>query len=275
MRTHTEWGSKDQEPWSYGPEYEEINKRTIELRYRLLPYIYNVMYRASTTGVPPMRPLAFEYPGEPNFSTNSTEFMFGDDLLIAPVLWRGDRTRSLRLPEGQWYDYWSAKRLEGGSKITVDAPLDRIPVFVKTGSIIPTQQVLQYSDQSPIDPLTLAVYVGQSGRAELYEDDGVSFAYQKGGFAKRTIRYSRKDHSLEFSVGEVQGSYRFPARALVVRFIGLERQPNVVRLSGEQLPMVSPSDLEGGRNGWTTDTTTRVVSVRIKDLTKRQTIVLD
>jgi alpha-glucosidase (family GH31 glycosyl hydrolase) len=144
-------------------EYEEINKRTVELRYRLLPYVYNEMYKASMTGIPPMRPLAFEYPEDPRYSTNSTEFMFGDDLLVAPVLWSGDRSRSLRLPEGQWYDYWSAKRLKGGSQVTVEAPLDRIPVFVKAGSIIPTQQVLQYSDQAPIDPLTLSIYVGQDG----------------------------------------------------------------------------------------------------------------
>ena len=275
MRTHTEWGSKDQEPWSYGSEFEEINKRTIELRYRLLPYVYNEMYKASTTGIPPMRPLAFEYPEDPRYSTNSTEFMFGDNLLIAPVLWSGVRTRSLRLPQGKWYDYWSAKRLDGGNQVTVDAPLDRIPIFVKAGSIIPSQQVLQFSDQAPIDPLTLSVYVGESGREEFYEDDGRSFEYQKGVFAKRTIQLSQVNDSLVLSIGEVKGAYRFPDRSLVARFIGLEKRPAVVKLSSALLPMVSPVDLNGGQKGWAYDTATQVVSVRIRDLTKEQIITLE
>ena len=275
MRTHTEWGSKDQEPWSYGPLNEEINKRTIELRYKLLPYVYNEMYKASTTGIPPMRPLAFEYPEDSGYSMNSTEFMFGDDLLIAPVLWSGERTRSLRLPQGQWYDYWTAKRLEGGSAVTVDAPLDRIPIFVKAGSIIPSQQVLQYSDQAPIDPLTLSVYVGQSGREEFYEDDGLSYEYQKGAFAKRTFQLSYVNGSVVLSIGEVKGTYRFPPRTLIARFVGLEKRPSVVKLSGELLPMVSPVDLDGGQRGWMYDPTTRFVSVRFRDLAREQIIVLE
>ena len=275
MRTHTEWGSKDQEPWSYGPVNEEINKRTIELRYKLLPYVYNEMYKASTTGIPPMRPLAFEYPEDLSNSTNSTEFMFGDDLLVAPVLWSGDRTRSLRLPQGQWYDYWTAKRLEGGSAVTVDAPLDRIPIFVKAGSIIPSQQVLQYSDQAPIDPLTLSVYVGQSGREEFYEDDGLSYEYQKGAFAKRTFQLSYVNGSVVLSIGEVKGTYRFPDRSLVARFIGWGKRPAAVRLSGDLLQMVSPADLDGGQRGWAYDGATQIVTVRMRDLTKEQIIVLE
>ena len=275
MRTHTEWGSKDQEPWSFGPENEEINKQTIELRYRFLPYIYNEMYKASNTGIPPMRPLAFEYPEDSHYSTNSTEFMFGDNLLIAPILWSGARTRSLRLPQGQWYDYWSGKRMEGGSEVTVDAPLNRIPIFVKAGSIIPTQQVLQYSDQAPIDPLTLSVFVGDSGREEFYEDDGMSFECQKGVFAKRTIQFSKTSSSLALSIGEVMGAYRFPDRALVAKFIGLEKRPVVVKLSGEVLPMISAVDLNGGRRGWAYEASVKVVSVRISDLKKEQIIVLE
>jgi alpha-glucosidase len=275
MRTHTEWGSKDQEPWSYGADYEEINKRTIELRYKLMPYVYNEMHKASTTGIPPMRPLAFEYPDDARYSNSSTEFMFGDDLLIAPVLWSSVRTRSLRLPQGQWYDYWSAKRLEGGSQVTVEAPLDRIPIFVKAGSIIPTQQVLQYSDQTPIDPLTLSVYVGQSGREEFYEDDGLSFEYQEGVFAKRTVQLSKTDGSLVLSIGEVRGTYRFPSRALVVRFVGLEKRPAVVKLSGELLPLISPVDVNGGQSGWAYDATTQVISIRVRDLAKEQIIVVE
>lgn len=275
MRTHTEWGSKDQEPWSYGSEIEEINKRTIELRYKLLPYIYNEMYKASVTGIPPMRPLAFEYPDDARYSSNSTEFKFGDGLLIAPVLWNGARTRSLRLPQGQWYDYWSGKQLQGGKDVTVDAPLDRIPIFVKAGSVIPTQQVLEYSDQAPMDPLTLSFYVGEEGRDEFYEDDGLSFEYEKGVFAKRTVQFFRKNGSLEVSLGKTQGAYVFPGRSLVMKFIGLEKRPRTVKLFGELLPMVAPEDLAGGQKGWTYDAATHVATVRIRDLMKEQFMVIE
>lgn len=275
MRTHTEWGSKDQEPWSYGPEIEQIDKKTIELRYRFFPLIYNEMYKASVTGIPPMRPLAFECPEEPGYANNATEFMFGDHLLIAPVLWSGSRTRSLTLPQGQWYDYWSSKRLEGGNSVTVDAPLDRIPIFVRAGSIIPTQQLVQYSDQAPIDPLTLSIYVGQSGSEEFYEDDGLSFEYQNGVFAKRTVEFSMSKESMVLSVGAVSGSYRFPERSLVARFIGVEQRPVVVRVSGAALSMVSFEELNAGKNGWAYDEAAQVASVRIRDLTKQLNIVLE
>lgn len=200
--------------------------------------------------------------------------MFGDDLLVAPVLWSGDRTRSLRLPQGQWYDYWSAKRLEGGSQATVEAPLDRIPIFVKAGSIIPTQQVLQYSDQAPIDPLTLSIYVGQNGSEDFYEDDGVTFEYPKGAFAKRTVQLSKMNGSLVVSIGEVKGKYRFPDRTLVARFVGVGKRPDVVKLSGELLPMMSSADLNGVQRGWAYDAVTHVVTVRIRDLMKEQIIVV-
>jgi alpha-glucosidase len=264
MRTHTEWGSKDQEPWSYGPELEEINKRTIELRYRLLPYIYDKMIEASTTGIPPLRPLVFDYPEEGSFTSNSSEFMFGDALLVAPVLQPGVRGRSLTLPKGVWYDYWSGKRLQGGDRIEVEAPLDRIPIFAKAGSIVPTQQVLQYSDQLPIDPLTLSVFVADSARTEYYEDDGRSFEYQKGIFAKRTIQMIRKDKQLRLVIGRVEGSYNYPDRSLRLKFVGVETQPSFVRLGGKALPM--SNSLESVPTGWIFDSTSGTVEVKMPDL---------
>jgi alpha-glucosidase len=275
MRTHTEWGSKDQEPWSYGPDNEEINKRTIELRYTFLPYIYNEMYKASISGIPPMRPLVFEYPDDWRYARNETEFMFGDQMLVAPVLRSGERTRSLALPQGQWFDYWSSKQVKGGAQVTVDAPLDRIPLFVKAGSIIPTQQVLQYSDEAPINPLTLTVYTGENCREEFYEDDGVSFEYQKGGYAKRTVRYSRNNGSSMLSIGAVSGSYRFADRRLIVRFLGVGKIPALVRVSKEPLPKSSDVHRLGGENGWTYDQSAQIVTVSVRDSALDQVIVLE
>lgn len=270
MRTHTEWGSKDQEPWSYGPELEEMNKRTIELRYRLLPYIYNKMIEASTTGIPPLRPLVFDYPEDGSYNSNVTEFMFGDALLVAPVLQPGVRSRTLTLPKGEWYDYWNCKRLEGGSRVEVEAPLDRMPIFAKAGSIVPMQQILQYSDQAPIDPLTFSVFVADSARTEYYEDDGRSFEYQKGVFAKRTIQMIMKEKKLRLAIGRVEGDYKYPDRSLLVKFVGVETRPSSVRL-GERVVPVSKS-LVSDPFGWSYDSVAKTLEMVMPDLRSEMVI---
>jgi alpha-glucosidase len=115
MRTHTALGTPDQEPWSYGTLHEAINRAAIEMRYKLLPHIYNVMYEASTSGIPAMRPLVLEFPDDPRTWGLDDEFMFGSDLLIAPVLHESERQRELYLPKGDWYDFSSGRRYEGGA----------------------------------------------------------------------------------------------------------------------------------------------------------------
>lgn len=274
MRTHTAWGTKDQEPWSYGAEFEAVNKRTIELRYQLLPYIYGAMRNASVSGIPPLRPLAFDYPEDANYAFNSTEFMFGDELLVAPVLWPGSRSRSLTLPRGEWYDYWTGKRYKGRADVTVDAPIDHIPMFAKAGAVIPTQQVLQYSDQAPIDPLTVTVFLADNARYEYYEDDGWSFAYQKGVYANRTIKLSKKNGHPELVLGELTGKYKYPDRSIVVRFVGVENQPAAVVVSGEAIPSVARTDLEKSQKGWVYDAATKSVWAKVRDLPKEQIISL-
>jgi alpha-glucosidase len=264
MRTHTAWDTKDQEPWSYGSEFEAINKKTIELRYKLLPYLYCAMHEASRSGIPPLRPLVFDYPEDGNYTFNSTEFMFGDGLLIAPVLWPGVRNRSITLPKGEWYDYWTGKRYRGGTRIEVEAPMDKIPMFAKAGAVIPTQQVLQFSDQSPIDPLTYTVFMADSAQSEYYEDDGRSFDYEKGVFAKRTIRLTHINGKPQLTIGEVSGSYRYPDRSVVVQLVGVDDQPSMVRISGEALPRVVA--LDSGVKGWRYDAVAKCVWMKMPDV---------
>ena len=272
MRTHTEWGSKDQEPWSYGSRYEQINKATIELRYRLLPYIYKEMVQASLTGIPPMRPLAFEYPDVSGFSRDGTQFMFGDDLLIAPVLWPGATNREVRLPKGEWYDYWSGKKYEGNRSLRVEAPINRIPIFVKAGAVLPTQQVLQYSDQAPIDPLTLTFYPADSSSSEYYEDDGHSFAYQNGAFLKRVFTQRHTNQSVEILIGKAEGSYRPPDRSRLVQVVDVSKTPKMVHLSGTALPRTSLASVRTTKAGWTYDSATKTVWVKMRDAWDEETI---
>ena len=117
MRVHTTFGTPDQEPWSYGLRHEELNRRAIELRYELLPHIYNVMEEAHRTGIPPFRPLLLEYPEDGSVYGREDEFLFGADLLVAPVLREGVTQREVYLPAGEWFDFWTGRRHAGGKSI--------------------------------------------------------------------------------------------------------------------------------------------------------------
>jgi alpha-glucosidase len=272
MRTHTEWGSKDQEPWSYGPKFEAINKATIELRYKLLPYVYSVMYQASSTGIPAMRPLAFEYPDDRNLVMNETEFMFGDDLLIAPVLWPGETTRDVRLPKGEWYEYWTGRGYQGDASVTVDAPINRIPIFVKSGAILPSQQLLQYSDQAAIDPLTLTFYPADSSSSTYYEDDGHTFKYQDGSSWKRTIEQRRTPNSVNVTLGKVVGTYRPPDRSLVLEVLDMPTIPQKVRIAGRELQRSQSASLQSVSEGWSYDPVSKVVRVKIGETSEERAV---
>lgn len=272
MRTHTAWGTKDQEPWSYGAELEAVNKHTIELRYSLLPYIYGVMYEASVTGIPPLRPLAFDYPEDQWNASNATEFMFGDGLLVAPVLWPGVRSRGLSLPPGVWYDYWTGKRYQGGTHIDVDAPIDRIPIFARAGAVIPTQQVVQYVGQAPIDPLTVTIFVADSVSYSFYEDDGHSLEYQTGSYAKRVITLRSVSGKSEIVFGPLEGKYRVPDRSLVLRLVGLANAPSAVEIAGQTVPMRTEHDFANLSTGWRYDQATESVSMKMRDAPARRVI---
>jgi alpha-glucosidase len=143
FRNHTGKGTYDQEPWVFGRYYEDIIRRQIEMRYELLPYLYSLAYESHTRGYPIMRPLFFEFQSDEGTYTIEDEFMIGPYLLAAPVIREGARARSVYLPEGDWYDYNSRELYRGSRRMLYDAPLDRLPLFVRSGAIIPKQQAVQ------------------------------------------------------------------------------------------------------------------------------------
>ncbi len=268
MRAHSVINEKNKEPWEYGPQYTDINRSTIALRYRLLPYIYNVMAEASVTGIPAMRALMLEYPGDPRFAESAQEFLLGNDLLIAPVLWPDARQRDVSLPSGTWYDFYSGAGISGGASMRAEAPLDRIPVFVRAGAIVPSQQEMQYTHQYAIDPLTLTVYPLTSDGSlatQYYEDDGTTFDYLKGVVLRRTHTQQRAGNSLAVEISPAEGSFRPAPRGLLIKFVDIAREPLAVMANGTPL---SKSDSLTGTvrsNTWTYDATTRTVSARSQD----------
>jgi alpha-glucosidase len=266
MRAHSVINEKNKEPWEYGDEFTSINRETINLRYRLLPYIYTTMYQASETGIPAMRPMMLVFPNDDALLRNEDQFMFGDWLLVAPILEQDGRTRSVQLPNGVWYDYWSGTRYAGNKRIAINAPLNRIPIFAKAGAIIPTQQVVQYTDQSSIDPLTLTVYPAElKSMTTYYEDDGFSFAYAKGRYFKRSIGQWISSESTTLTLSKAEGTYSLSKRNLIVRFVDAGFQPKEVTVSGKQYPKIGASELVLAKRGWSYDENAGVIVVKAED----------
>ena len=193
------------EMWKYGPEVEKVLRRYDELRYRLLPYIYSSAWGVTNRGEIVMQGLPFLYPEDPSVRQVSDEFLFGDSLLISPVTEPHATTRAVILPTADnWIDFWSGKTYHGGQTITVDAPLDRIPILVKAGSIVPMGPVIQSAAEHQ-DPLDIRIYAGKDASFELYDDGGDGYAYEHG--ASATIHFQWDDQRHTLSIGDRSGSF--------------------------------------------------------------------
>jgi alpha-glucosidase/alpha-D-xyloside xylohydrolase len=164
----------------HNPQVETICRKYLELRYRLLPYLYSLMREASVSGLPPMRSLWLHYPDDPQAAACGDAFLWGPSLLVAPVVEKGATTRQLYLPPGTWFDFWSNAWLEGGREITRPVDLETTPLYVRAGGILPLGPVKQYAEEKVDEPTTLQIYPGRDASFLLYEDDGISFNYRRG-----------------------------------------------------------------------------------------------
>ena len=171
---------KSTEVWSYGKQAEAVISKYLRLRYTLMPYIYSLGKQTYDTGAPFMRALFMDFPNDPNVSNMGDEYMFGPAFLVAPLTQQGRESRQVYLPAGRdWYNYWTNERLEGGQTITVAAPIGTIPLFVSAGSIIPMGSDIQNTSASQALK-EIRVYPGRDSDFTLYDDDGVSYDYEKG-----------------------------------------------------------------------------------------------
>jgi alpha-D-xyloside xylohydrolase len=178
MRTH---GSRNEnEVWSYGKQAEPILEKYLKLRYELMPYIYSLGYSTYRSGAPYMRALFMDFPNDANAANITDEYMFGPAFLVAPVTDQGTTSRNVYLPAGSdWYNYWTNERLHGGQSVAVSAPIDQLPLFVRAGSILPLG-VPVLSTSEPQALAKVRVYPGADGDFALYQDDGRTYAYEKG-----------------------------------------------------------------------------------------------
>ena len=200
FRNHAAMGTRDQEPWAFDEETEEINRKYIKLRYKFIPYIYDMMREAEECGAPLIRPLLFNYQEDKNTYEINDEFMCGDKILVAPVLTQGSKARMVYLPEGEtWIDYWNGEEYEGGKYIIRETPLDLCPIYIKKGAIIPVYaEEINYIGEKPLDKITFEIYAGK-GKCSHYLDDGESYNYRDGEFNKYKVKSELKEElSIEF-----------------------------------------------------------------------------
>ena len=192
FRTHSSGDHGDKEPWIFDEESTKIIRRFIELRYEILPYIYTTFWKYSYKAIPMIKSLNLIEPDNPEVLFREDEFLFGDHLLVVPVSEEKAESRKLYLPKGDWYNFWSDERLEGGKEIEVATPLDKIPLFVKAGAIIPLQPAMQYVDEFTPDSLDLHIYYTEEEfLVEIYEDCGDGLDYKKGNFLVREFNASK------------------------------------------------------------------------------------
>jgi alpha-glucosidase len=222
-RNHTNKGAGDKEVWVNGPEQEAIRRRYIEERYRLLPYLYTLVEEFSRTGIPVVRPLFLEFPGatadlHPLDLDAGNEFLFGPDLLVAPPPFAEQPDRyALKLPPGVWYDYWTGEMISAGTKDskfvneaapTIEPILDKLPVYVREGSILPIQPLVQATEEIPVGALTLRVYPGNDCHGSLYADDGKTFAYKRGESMRMNFSCEKTQDGVSIHIGKHEGHYQ-------------------------------------------------------------------
>lgn len=207
FRNHTAKGNTSHEPWAWGEWNENLIRRSVQTRYRLLPYLYSAFYEATITGMPVNRSLAIDYTFSNEVYDNrfQNEYLFGPSLLIAPVV-STNTAAQVYLPEGTWYRFGSDEQIEGDKIILTGSGLDNLPVFIKSGAIIPMQNVVQSTGDKGNGIMYLNIWYGDTpGRFIYYEDDGTSYLYQQGRYYKRSLEFNPEKH--EIIMNSVQGDF--------------------------------------------------------------------
>jgi len=194
------------EPWKYGQTVEDNMRKMLNLRYRLLPYIYSEAWQVTKNGSTLMRPLVMDFRDDAKAVNQPYEYMFGKSILVAPITEAGTSDWNVYLPKSaSWFDFWTGKQFDGGQTIKTAAPLDKIPLFVKAGSIIPMGKFIQYAGQKSADTLEIRVYKGADGKFDLYEDEGDSYNYEKGKYTVVPFRWD--EHRQTLTIGEKEGNF--------------------------------------------------------------------
>lgn len=205
FRAHGTRTTNQNEIWSYGPEAQKILTGYDQLRYRLMPYIYSLAWKTTSEGYTIMRPLVMDFRSDVHAQNIADQFLFGPAILVSPVTEPGAVSRHLYLPEAAWYDFWTGWLAKGPRVIETPAPIDRLPLFIRAGSILPLGPDIEYAAEKPADPMEIRVYQGANGEFTLYEDENDNYDYEKGTHA--TIPFTWEEASHTLTIGDRAGAF--------------------------------------------------------------------
>lgn len=211
---------KDREPWSYNTKIIPLNKKAIEFRYKLLPYLYTALWRNSNDGVPVIKSLIFADQENIAFADREQEFLFGEEILVSAITKAKQKTVTMHFPKGTWLDYWTGRAVDGGKKKKVEVKADRLPVHVRAGAILPNYPVQQYVGEKSIEQATLRIYYGNNAEGSLwYEDEGDGYGYKKGIYNLRKFTQVAVEGKVELFQSR-SGDFKSECQTLKLKFLG-------------------------------------------------------
>ncbi len=265
-RNHSALDTIRQEPWSFGDEVEAVCRKYLSMRYAWMPYMYSLFYEASRTGLPVMRPLLLEYPNDSKVSNLSDQFLFGSNVLIAPIYRPDTDYRSVYLPDGQWYDYWTGEQYEGNQHILIEAPLDVLPMFVKAGAVVPTTSVKPSSVDLSSDDLKImiAAPMQHSTTFEFYEDDGLTYNYADGSYNLFQIKTEAGPKDITISLKVIHRGYYARRDFIEFHICYVNQMPQEIAGSTP----VSHDLWDQVQSGWTYLSSERQVRIKCPDITE-------
>lgn len=238
---------KEQEPWTFGEKFTDINRSVIELRYRLLHYLYTAFRQYIEEGSPVLRPLAYYDQTDEEAVDHIDQFLFGEQILVSPVLDKNKREVETYFPHGAWYDFRTNEIFKGKSTHTVDAPLSEIPFFIKAGSVLPLREVMQHTREREAQLLELNMYYGTSNSvSRLYEDEGEGYGYSEGAYRQTQFMLNPDNDTGQLSLtANREGGYTPDYQKVKLNIIGLPFEPSAITSDGETLPIDQHAEENG------------------------------
>ncbi|HUA79072.1 MAG TPA: DUF5110 domain-containing protein, partial [Dyella sp.] len=245
------------QPWMYGATAEQAAGDAIRLRYALIPYIYSYERMDTTKGIGLVRPLTFDYPDDPQVRDDVDAWMFGEGLLVSPVVVKGQTEKNIYLPAGRWTDYFTGKVYQGGQTIryAVDSKTwHDIPLFIREGAIIPTQPVMDYVGEHPVATLTVDVFPAEHAtHLDYYDDDGSTYAYEHGAYFSQRLTTQRDTGGAQLDIDAAHGSYKPALKYYLVKMHGVTA--SAVKVGAKALASYASADaLQAAKGeGWAAD----------------------
>jgi len=280
LRTHTTKNpDSERRIWAYPEPYASILRSSFQLRYSLQPYIYTEARQTYDTGVAFFRPLYYDWPEADEAYTNKDEYLFGEQMLVDPIVAPADKISSLAkekvwLPKGDWIEWTTGKHLSGPATVERSFSIEQTPVYVKAGAIVPMQPPMQYTGEKPVDPLIVNVWPlapGSTTSYSLYEDSGLATDYQRGAFARTPIKATQTGDTLRVEIGPIQGSYPGVMKTRSYQLqLPADWPPSSITVDGIAVNRADP----GGNGGWSFEgnTLTTVIPVASQSVASKVTI---